>query len=102
MSYGLRQSDVECILEAVSGFDEIESVVIFGSRAKGNSKTASDVDIAIKGKGVTSKTVTGLRTAIDEMPLPYFFDIVHYETINNQELIDHIDRVGEIMYQRSC
>jgi predicted nucleotidyltransferase len=100
VNYGLKQSDITSIVQAVAQFDDIEVAVIFGSRAKGNFKKASDIDIAIQGKAITSKTATGLRSVLEELPLPYFFDVVHYETIQNQDLTDHIDRVGEIIYQR--
>ncbi len=96
MDTGLTQTDIRRITAAIKHFPEIEEAVIFGSRAKGTYKKASDVDLAIKGRAVTGETVNRLSFLLnEELPLPYFFDVVHYETLENQQLIEHIDRVGK-------
>ncbi len=83
---------------ALGQFPEIEQTVLFGSRAQGNAQAGSDVDLALKGPSVTEQTVLRLQAILDDLPLPYFFDVVHYEEIQNENLIDHIDRVGRIIY----
>jgi len=99
MKYGLRQSDLNLIMEAIHYFPEIKEVVLFGSRAKGNFTPGSDVDLAVKGKNVTDKTVTGLSLHLnEEMPLPYFFDVIHYEGIREPLLTEHINRVGCVLF----
>ena len=63
MNFGLRPQDLTEIIEMIRQFPDIEEAVIFGSRAKGNYKKGSDVDIAIKGK----------RSAVRMLPhLPIF------------------------------
>lgn len=100
MNYGLKQRDILNILKALEQFPKIEQAIIFGSRAKGNYKKGSDIDLAIRGKNVKYETVTRLRWSLnEEYPIPYFSDIVHYENIKNKELIEHIDRVGETIYK---
>ena len=75
------------------------AVVLFGSRAKGNYKPGSDIDLAVKGDRVSPRIVAQLADCLnEETPLPYFFDVVHYETLDNQALVDHIDRVGIVIY----
>ena len=101
MNHGLQKRDIENIVKASGELPEIEEVILFGSRAKGTHKKASDVDMAIKGKDISEKTVKRLSARLnEELPLPYFIDIVHYETIQNQDLIDHIERVGEVIYRK--
>jgi predicted nucleotidyltransferase len=103
MPYGLRDSDLSQIMDAIHRFDEINEVVLFGSRAKGNYKTGSDVDLAIKGDRVTHSTVAQLADCLnEEKPLPYFFDLVHYETLDEPRLVDHIDRVGIVIFRSSA
>jgi len=98
--FGLIESDISYINIALAKFDEIECGIIFGSRALGNYKRGSDIDLAIKGKGVTSKTLYMLSDLLnEEYPLPYFFDIIHYESISNINLKNHIDREGKIIYE---
>ena len=101
MNFGLKKRDIDHLLNAFERFPEIQQVLVFGSRAKGNSKAGSDVDLALKGEDITDETISRLRAALDELPLPYFFDIVDYATIQNKDLIGHIDRVGEIIYQKT-
>ncbi len=102
MNHGLRKRDIENIIKASRELPEIEEVILFGSRAKKTHKKASDVDLAIKGKEISDKTPKRLSAMLnEELPLPYFIDIVHYETIRNQDLIDHIERVGEIIYRKA-
>lgn len=93
--FGLLEKDVEYIKKAIEDFPEVEKAKIFGSRAIGNYKKGSDVDIALFGKGITDKTIAGLSDLLnEEYPLPYFFDVIHYEGINNTRLIEHIDELG--------
>jgi uncharacterized protein len=99
MPYGLRESDMAHILSAVAELPEISAVVLFGSRAKGNYQLGSDVDLAILGAGVADKTVMQLADRLnEEMPLPYFFDIVNYGLIESDRLREHIDRVGIVVF----
>ncbi|MFV1974897.1 MAG: nucleotidyltransferase family protein [Candidatus Scalindua sp.] len=100
MKYGLKERDIKYITESIKAFSEIKEVVLFGSRAKGKFKTGSDVDMAIKGEDITHSTVTSLSYLLnEEKPLPYYFDIVHYEKIKEPELKEHIDRVGIAFYE---
>ena len=101
MPYGLLEKDMLHILEAVRCFPEIAQVVLFGSRAKGNYKPGSDVDLAIKGATVTYDTAVKLAEMLnEEKPLPYFFDVIHYETVTDPQFVQHIDRVGIVLYSK--
>jgi predicted nucleotidyltransferase len=98
--FGLLDRDLNYILEAVSKFSEIEEVIIFGSRAMGNYKKGSDVDIALKGQDVDRRIVSRLSEYLnEEYPLPYFFDVISYKDISNEELVKHIDSVGVSIYK---
>lgn len=97
--FGLLERDLKYILEAIRKYPEIEQAIIFGSRAMGNYKPGSDVDIAIKGKDVNRTTVIRLSDDLnEEYPLPYFFDVVSYDEITNEKLREHIDTVGKEIY----
>ena len=94
-TFGLSDKQLALIKNAVSQFADIESALIFGSRAMGNHKPGSDVDIAIRGTNITPKTVAALSALLnEELPLPHFFDVVHYESLDNQSLTGHIDVHG--------
>jgi len=101
MSFGLKEYDLEYIKNMIKKFPEIEKAVIFGSRAKGNYKPGSDVDIAIYGENITFDIVSKLHAMLEEYgPLPYFFDVVDYTHLKNKELKEHIDRVGKTIFER--
>lgn len=100
MKQALNQRDVDLLTSAFRQFPEIEQVLLFGSRAKGNAAAASDIDLALKGENVTDTTVTRLHAALDDLPLPFFFDVVDYKAIQNKDLIDHIDRVGKVIFAK--
>lgn len=77
-------------------------MIIFGSRALGNYKKGSDVDITISGQDITNETIYRLDDLLnEEYPLPYFFDLLHYEQINNENLKNHIDTFGKELYRKS-
>ena len=101
MNHGLKQRDIDSMLTAFGQFSEVRQVVIFGSRAKGCHKNGSDVDLAIKGENVTDRTINSLKAILEEeLPIPFFFDIIHYEKIKSKDLTDHIDRVGKVLYDK--
>lgn len=99
--YGLLNRDIEYILKALRMFPEIEKAIIFGSRAMVNYKNGSDIDIAIVGKSIDNSILYKLDDYLNEVyPLPYFFDIIHYNRISNENLIRHIDEEGKIIYSK--
>ena len=99
--FGLIDRDIEYIKDAISKFETIEKAIIFGSRAMGNYKKGSDVDIAIYGKKITKEVIFKLDDYLNEIsPLPYFFDILNYENLLNDNIKKHIDDEGKIIFQR--
>ncbi|MGL5149812.1 MAG: nucleotidyltransferase domain-containing protein [Clostridium sp.] len=99
--FGLLERDLFYINEALNKFIEIEKAIVFGSRAMGNHKKGSDIDIAIIGKDVTTKTIFRLDDYLNEVyPLPYFFDIIQYDSITNEKLKEHINCEGKEIYSR--
>jgi predicted nucleotidyltransferase len=97
--FGIVPKSYELILKTLSEFDEIEKAAIYGSRAMGNFKQVSDIDLAIFGNKITPETLLKLKTKLEqELPIPYYFDLTHYETISNSELKKLIDEFGKVFY----
>ena len=80
---------------------EISEVRIFGSRAKGTHKPESDVDLALWGD-VTALKAESIAAELDELPLPYRFDVVAFDLIKLQPLREHIERVGIRLYPENA
>lgn len=100
MNFGLKEFDIEYIVNTIRSFSEIDKAVIFGSRAKGNYKPGSDIDIAIYGEKVTFDILARLHSALeDESPMPYLFDIIDFTHLDHTELKEHIERVGKVIYE---
>jgi predicted nucleotidyltransferase len=101
MNFGLSDLTLEKIKNVLVQFPEVEQASIFGSRAKGNNKNGSDIDIAIYGDEVTESIALDINVILnEEKPFPYYFDIVCYPSLKNVELKYHIDRVGKIFYKK--
>lgn len=99
--FGLKPGDLEMICRILEKEPQIEQALLFGSRAKGNYKPGSDVDIALKGKNLSAQTITRVSYCLnEETPLPYHFDVLNYHTITERSLVDHIDRVGIEFYKK--
>lgn len=97
---GLTKEHLAMITSVLATFPAIEQAVLFGSRARKTHKHASDVDIAIKGAGVTTGVACSVKSAIEEnTTLPYFVDVVAYDEIENDVLKDEIDATGLTVYE---
>lgn len=102
MHCGLLPADIEVIVGALQACPQVDRALVFGSRAKGNFKPGSDVDIAIFGSDIDQSTVATLSFFLNEETfLPYFFDVVHYDTLEEIALKEHIDRVGLVIFTRN-
>ncbi|OFY67287.1 MAG: hypothetical protein A3H98_02195 [Bacteroidetes bacterium RIFCSPLOWO2_02_FULL_36_8] len=97
-TFGLKDRDVNTLLSVFAKYPEIKVVHLYGSRAKGNFKTGSDIDIAIMNKGINEKTLWNLKFDLEEGSLPYRVDITNYPALTYPDLKEHIERVGILIY----
>ena len=98
MKYGLTNKQLQEIIAILQRYPQISEALIFGSRAMGNYKDGSDVDIALKGQVSHSIAVTIQHELEEETYLPFFFDVVAYGAISNEKLTKHIDMYGQVFY----
>ena len=99
MKYGLKQEVIEGITNAFQKVKTIEKVVLYGSRAKGNYRNGSDIDIVLFGKNLTlDNSVYPLMEELEELYLPYSFDISIFNHIDNENLIEHINSIGKTIF----
>jgi predicted nucleotidyltransferase len=83
-----------------SSHSQLEKVVLYGSRAKGTFKPNSDIDITIIGSQLNLSNLQQIETELDDLLLPYKIDISIYHHITNPDLIEHIARVGKVLFVR--
>jgi predicted nucleotidyltransferase len=100
MDIGIPLKQLKQIVEALEQFESIKKAVIFGSRAKGNQKNGSDIDIAVIAEELDFRKICQIGSRLDDLDLPYKVDIVDYNGISNKDLKEHIDRVGISLFTR--
>ena len=100
MKFGFKNEDLKKMHTIFEQFPDIHSVIIFGSRAMGNYKKGSDIDLVLLGN-IEPSILNKVKFLLnEETPLPYFFDIVLYNEIENQDLKHHIDHNGKVIYEK--
>lgn len=100
MKYGLRDSHIEQILLVLRNYPSIDRAILYGSRAKGNYREASDIDLTLVGDTLDLDLLHSIEIALDELLLPYTIDLSIFHKIENTDLIEHIKRVGIVIYDR--
>jgi len=95
--YGLDINDLKDIIKVLNKFTMVQSAVLFGSRAMGNQRKGSDIDIALKGS-ISYHDLLEILVVLDKLELPYSFDILIYNNISEPALKEHIQRIGKILF----
>ena len=99
MSFGLNENEKVLLIRILKKHIQDGSCIVYGSRAKGNHKKHSDIDLVIKNSTNQEAHILGpLKDELNESNFPYLVDIQFYETIKNQALKNHIDRIGQKLY----
>ena len=94
MKFGLQSSDIEKIRKTILTNEHVEKIIIYGSRAKGNFKKGSDIDLIVTGEKIQFQDVSKIELALDDLMLPYKIDLSRLEDITYPDLREHIERVG--------
>ncbi|MBD3627788.1 nucleotidyltransferase domain-containing protein [Cyclobacterium sp.] len=88
------------ISDVFENFSKITQVILFGSRAMGNFREGSDIDLAVKGENLALNDLLDIEAALEDLQLLYNFDLVNFLQITNTALKDHINRVGKVVYTK--
>ena len=100
MKYGLSDITVSRILKVLSSFSAIDRAILYGSRARRNYRVGSDIDLTLDGEDLTFKDLCLVDERLDDLMLPYHFDLSVLKHITNEALLDNIRSEGKIFYQR--
>lgn len=99
MSHGLSDETVDKLRAVLKAFPTVNKAVLYGSRAKGNFKPGSDIDLTLYGENLSHDDLTRISTALDDLLLPYTIDLSIFAHLENKELTQHINRVGVVLYE---
>ncbi len=100
MNHGLPEATVTRIQGVLARFGEVEKAVLYGSRAKGNYRVGSDIDLTLYGPALSFDVLGTLASELDDLLLPYTIDLSIFEQLGNPDLREHIERVGVVFYER--
>lgn len=100
MKFGLKKEIIEQINGIFAKYPQLDQVILYGSRAKGNFKTGSDIDLTLKGNDLDLSLIHKIDLELDDLLLPYTFDISIFKQISDADMIEHINRVGVIFYNK--
>lgn len=92
--FGLPEHAINQLCRVFQGYPEIEHVLVYGSRVKGNYRPGSDIDLSLVAPGMELETLLYIENRIDDLLLPWTVDLSLLHQIDNEELIEHISRVG--------
>ncbi|MFN3531081.1 MAG: nucleotidyltransferase domain-containing protein [Candidatus Brocadia sp.] len=101
MRFGLKETTIQKICAVLAHYPQVEKAVLYGSRAKGNYKNGSDIDLTLLGgEDLNMDVLYRIMGEIDDLLLPYTIDLSIFRQISDPDVIDHIQRVGKVFYMK--
>ncbi len=100
-TFGLSPATIDKIHSVFRNHKHVERVIIYGSRSKGNYLPGSDIDLVMTGYELKIQDVLDIRVELEKLDLPYFVDLLILDAIETPDLLEHIERVGLLFYQRT-
>jgi len=97
--FGLSDHTIEAIQNVLRDYPQVQKAVLYGSRAMGNYRPGSDIDLTLLGPYLDLTTLHKIEDELDDLLLPYKIDLSIYHQIKNPEFLDHINRVGKVFYE---
>jgi predicted nucleotidyltransferase len=98
--FGLKESTINKIIAVFAKYTQIQKILLYGSRAKGNYRNGSDIDLTLIGDQLNYSQLSSIESDIDDLFLPYSFDISIFKDIDNPDLVEHINRVGVVLHEK--
>ena len=101
MKYGLKESVIQQISTVLACHPQVDQAVLYGSRATGNYKHGSDIDLTLRGEAdLTWRVLYQIMDELDDLLLPYTIDLSIYTDFTDPAVIAHIQRVGVTFYEK--
>ncbi len=102
MKYGLPDTTLQKIRAVLKNYPQVDQAILYGSRAKGNYKRGSDIDLTLRGGGnLTLNVLNKILADLDDLLLPYTIDLSIFDDIGEPAMVEHIQRVGVTFYEKA-
>jgi predicted nucleotidyltransferase len=98
--FGLPERAVQAIQQVLAAHPEVEQACVYGSRALGRQRPASDIDLTLTGPAISSSTLAQIEAELDDLLLPWMIDLSRLADLSHPPLLEHIERVGQVLYSR--
>lgn len=99
--FGLPDTTLKAIRTILSAFPMVERAVLYGSRAKGNFRPGSDIDLTLMGAELDLDLLGRIAGRLEESSIPYKVDLSLWDQLDHSALREHIERVGLVFYERN-
>jgi len=99
--YGLKDIQLKKIQLVFANYSDIDRALIYGSRAIGNYRNGSDIDLCLVGEAIDLNKLLKIENELDDLLLPYKIDLSIFHKIENADLIEHINNVGILFYKKN-
>lgn len=100
MSHGLPAPVINRIQRVLDRHPAVCRAVLYGSRAKRCHREGSDIDLTLQGCQLDDRALNRIANELDDLLLPWQFDLCHFDRLTHLELVAHIRRVGVVLYER--
>jgi predicted nucleotidyltransferase len=101
MKFGLKEATIQQICDVLALHPQVKKAVLYGSRAKGNYKNGSDIDLTLHGGAdLTMRVLYRIMDELDDLLLPYTIDLSIFRDISDPDVVEHINRVGITFYEK--
>jgi predicted nucleotidyltransferase len=101
MKYGLKEATIQKICAVFAKFPQVDKAMLYGSRAKGNYKNGSDIDLTLCGDAdLTLDVLYKIMHELDDLLLPYTIDLSIFSDISDPDVVEHIRRLGVTFYEK--
>ena len=94
--YGIPASTLHKLMDVFKPYPTIQTIILYGSRAKGTYQPGSDIDLCLIAPTLTIEEQLQLENQIDDLLLPWKVDLTVQHRIDSENLLKHIKRVGVI------
>jgi predicted nucleotidyltransferase len=102
MNHGLPEPVIDRIQRVLDRHPAVDRAVLYGSRAKRTHRHGSDINLTLQGARLDDRTLNRIANDLDDLLLPWQFDLCHFDRLTHQDLVAHIRRVGVILYERAA
>jgi len=97
---GLPDAALTAIRQVLASHPVVESATLYGSRALGRHRPASDIDLTLIGPAISAATLAHIDAELDDLLFPWMIDLSCLASIDHPALLAHIDRAGVELYRR--